>query len=267
MASLKSRDEIIDYALRKLGSPVVDINVDRQQCEDRLDEALDLFTERHFDGVEKAFFKHKITQANKDNGWIETALFGPVNGVTGDAPTGKDIVTVTKIFQFGDFANIDMFDVRYQMALTDYFGINRGLGYNSSMGLSRYDATKQYINLIEDFFQPEKAIRFSKVTNKLHIDMKLSDLDVDDFLIVEAYVKIPSSTFSEIFDDIWLKKYTTALIKKQWGSNLSKFEGVQLPGGVSLRGGEIYSEALEEVNRLEEELQLTYELPIDFDIG
>ena len=97
--------------------------------------------------------------------------------------------------------------------------------------------------------------------------MKLSDLDVDDFLIVEAYVKIPSSTFSEIFDDIWLKKYTTALIKKQWGSNLSKFEGVQLPGGVSLRGGEIYSEALEEVNRLEEELQLTYELPIDFDIG
>ena len=92
-------------------------------------------------------------------------------------------------------------------------------------------------------------------------------MKVDKYLIIEAYVRIPSSTFSEIFDDIWLKKYTTALIKKQWGSNLSKFEGVQLPGGVSLRGGEIYSEASEEVGKLEEELQLTYELPINFDVG
>ena len=267
MAHPTSRDEIIDYALRKLGLPVVDINVDRQQCEDRLDEALDLFTERHFDGVERAFFKHQITQANKDNGWVNTSLFGPVNGVTGDAPTGKDIISVKRIFQFGDFSNINMFDVRYQMALSDYFGINRGLGYNSSMGLSRYDSTKRYINLIEDFFQPEKSIRFNKVTNKLHIDTDLTDLTVDDYLMVEAYVKLPSATFSEIFDDIWLKKYVTALIKKQWGSNLSKFEGVQLPGGVSLRGGEIYSEALEEVSKLEEELQLAYELPIDFDIG
>ena len=267
MAQPTSRDEIIDYALRKLGSPVVDINVDRQQCEDRLDEALEMFTERHFDGVEKAFFKHKTTQATKDNGWIDTSTFGAVNGVTGEAPTGKDIVSVTGIFQFGDFANIDMFDVRYQMALTDYFGINRGLGYNSSQGLSRYDSTKRYISLIEDFFQPEKAIRFNKVTNKLHLDMDLADLTVDEYIIIEAYVKLPSHTFSEIFNDVWLKKYTTALIKKQWGSNLSKFEGVQLPGGVSLRGGEIYSEALEEVNRLEEELQLTYELPIDFDVG
>ena len=267
MAKPNSRDEIIYYALRKLGSPVVDINVYRQQCEDRLDEALDLFTERHFDGVEKAFFKYKVTQDTKDNGWIDTDSLGAINGVTGDAPTGKDIVTVTGIFQFGKFASIDMFDVRYQMALQDYFGINRGLGYNSSMGLARYDATKQYIGLIEDFFQPEKAIRFNKVTNRLHLDMKLSDLTVDDYIIIQAFVKLPTATFSEIFDDIWLKKYVTALIKKQWGSNLSKFEGVQLPGGVSLRGGEIFSEALEEVNRLEEELQLAYELPIDFDVG
>ena len=267
MAHPTSRDEIIDYALRKLGSPVVEINVDRQQCEDRLDEALEMFTERHFDGVEKAFFKHQVTQDNKDNGWVDTSTFGAINGITGDAPTGKDIVTVTNMFQFGKFANIDMFDVRYQMALMDYFGINRGLGYNSSMGLSRYHATKQYIGLIEDFFQPEKAIRFNKVTNKLHIDTKLSDLVGDDYIIIEAFVKLPSGTFSEIFNDVWLKKYATALIKKQWGSNLSKFEGVQLPGGVSLRGGEIYSEAIEEVGRLEEELQLAYELPIDFDIG
>tara|TARA_R110000824_G_scaffold329596_1_gene516345 strand:- start:1145 stop:1948 length:804 start_codon:yes stop_codon:yes gene_type:complete len=267
MANPKSRDEIIDYALRKLGSPVVEINVDRQQCEDRLDEALELFTERHFDGVEKAYFKHKITQSNKDTGYIDTSAFGPINGPTGDAPSGKDIVSVTNIFEFGDFASINMFDVRYQMALSDYFGINRGLGGANSMGLARYSTMQQHIGIIQDFFQPEKALRFNKITNKVHIDTDLDDLKVDKYLIIEAYVRIPSSTFSEIFDDIWLKKYTTALIKKQWGSNLSKFEGVQLPGGVSLRGGEIYSEASEEVGKLEEELQLTYELPINFDVG
>ena len=267
MAHPASRDEIIDYSLRKLGSPVVEINVDRQQCEDRLDEALEKFTERHFDGVEKAFFKHKITQNTKDTGYIDTNSFGAINGVTGDAPTGKDIITVEKIFEFGDFSNISMFDVRYQMALMDYFGINRGLGGNSSMGLARYSTMQQHIGIIQDFFQPEKAIRFNKVTNKLHIDTELADMKVGRYLIIEAYVKLPSAIFSEIFDDVWLKKYTTALIKKQWGSNLSKFEGVQLPGGVSLRGGEIFSEALEEVVKLEEELQLAYELPINFDVG
>ena len=169
MAHPTSRDELIDYALRKLGSPVVEINVDRQQCEDRLDEALDLFTERHFDGVEKAFFRHKITQANKDTGYIDTGAFGAVNGVTGEAPTGKDIVSVLRIFEFGDFSNINMFDVRYQMALSDYFGINRGLGFNSSMGLARYDSTKRYISMIQDFFQPEKAIRFNKISNKFDL--------------------------------------------------------------------------------------------------
>jgi len=269
MATLNSRDELIDYALRRLGDPVVEINVDRQQCEDRLDEALQLFTERHFDGVEKAFFKYQITQTDKDNLWIDTNSLGAVNGLTADvdAPTGKDIITVIKIFQFGNFANINMFDVRYQMALMDYFGINRGLGYNSSQGVARYDSTKRYINLIQDFFQPEKSIRFNKITNKIHIDTRKEDLTVDNYIIIEAYVKVASSTFSEVFDDIWLKKYTTALIKKQWGSNLSKFEGVQLPGGVSLRGGEISTEANEEILRLEEQLQLTYELPIDFDVG
>lgn len=269
MANLTSRDELIDYALRKLGEPVVEINVDRQQCEDRLDEALDLFTERHHDGSEKAYFKHQITQANYDNMYVDTNDFGPVNGITADvdAPTGSDIISVTKIFQFGNFANVNMFDVRYQMALSDYFGINRGLGYNSSMGLSRYDATKRHINMIEDFFQPEKMIRFSKVRNRLFIDTTQSDLEVDKYIVVEAYVKLKSSTFNEIFNDVWLRKYATALIKKQWGQNMSKFEGIQLPGGVSMRGGEISAEANEEIIRLEEELLLTYELPINFDVG
>ena len=267
MAQPNSRDELIDYSLRKLGAPVIEINVDRQQCEDRLDDALDLFTERHFDGVERAYFKHKITQDNKDNMYVETNSFGPVGGITGDAPTGKDIVSVIKVFQFGDFSNINMFDVRYQMALTDYFGINRGLGYNSSMGLSTYDSTKRYINLIQDFFQPEKMIRFNKVSNRIHLDFNKEDLDLGNYLIIEAYVKLSSATFSEIFNDRWLKRYLPAILKRQWGQNLSKFEGVQLPGGVSLRGGEIIAEANEEILRIEEEMQLAYELPIDFHVG
>tara|TARA_Y100001973_G_scaffold106032_1_gene181640 strand:- start:2033 stop:2839 length:807 start_codon:yes stop_codon:yes gene_type:complete len=268
MAHPASRDELIDYALRALGAPVVDINVDRDQCEDRLDEALELFAERHFDGAEKAFFKYQVTQDDIDNEYLDTSTLGPVNGASGDAPTGKDILSVVKVFQFGQFANINMFDVRYQMALSDYFGINRGLGYNSSMGLSSYDSTKRYISLIEDLFQPEKRIRFNKVSDKLHLDMKWSqDLKVGNYLVIEAYVSVPSGTFSQVFNDIWLKKYTIALIKKQWGSNMSKFEGVQLPGGVSLRGADIYNEANEEIQRLEEELTNTYELPIDFTTG
>ena len=267
MAAPTSRDELIDYSLRKLGSPVVEINVDRQQCEDRLDEALEMFSERHFDGSEKAYFSYKITQTDKDNLYISTDSLGPINGPTGDGPTGKDILSVSRLFQFGTFANINMFDVRYQMALSDYFGINRGLGANSSVGLARYDSTKRYINMIEDFFQPEKIIRFNKVSNKIHLDMNKSDISVGKYLVVEAYVKVPSVTFSQIFDDVWLKKYTTVLIKRQWGQNMSKFEGIQLPGGVSLRGGEIYNEANEEIQRLEEELKNTYELPIDFNVG
>ena len=265
---LKSRDDIIDYALRKLGHPVTEINVDRQQCEDRLDDALELFRERHFDGVEKAFFSHKITSDDISNGYVDTDALGAINGPAGDAPTGKDILSVVSVFQFGDFANINMFDVRYQMALVDYFGVNRGLGSNTSMGLSAYDSTKRHISLIEDFFQPEKRIRFNKVSNRLHVDMDWDEeVTTSQYLIIEAYVALNPTIFTEIFDDRLLKEYITALIKQQWGQNLSKFDGVQLPGGVSLRGSEIMSEAREEIQRIEEKFQLEYEEPIDFMTG
>ena len=268
MANLTSRDGIIDYSLRKLGSPVIDINVDRQQCEDRLDESLDLYAEYHSDGSEKDLFSYKITQEDKDRQYIDlNGITGPI-GSTGGNMSGKDILSVVRIHQFGEFANINMFDVRYQMALMDYFGINRGLGFNSSMGLARYDSTKRYINMIQDFFQPEKQVRFNRVTNKLNLDADWeNDIIVGRYLLIEAYVRLQSVKFSEIFNDIWLKKYVTAQIKKQWGANMSKFEGIQLPGGVSLRGEAISTEANEEIQRLEEELRLTYEYPIDFMTG
>ena len=193
---------------------------------------------------------------------------GAVNGPTGDAPTGKDILSVVSVFQFGDFSNVNMFDVRYQMALTDYFGINRGLGANASLGLASYDSMKRHIGLIQDFFQPQKRVRFNKVSNRLHLDMDWDEeINNTQYLIIEAYVALDPDIFTQIFDDRILKEYITALIKHQWGQNLSKFDGVQLPGGVSLRGSEIMSEAREEIQRIEEKFSLEYEEPIDFMTG
>lgn len=268
MATPNSRETLIEYCFKRLGAPVIEINVDWTQAEDRLDDALELFTERHFDGVEKVFFAHEITQADIDQEYILTNDIGPVNGPTGDGPGGSNIVTITRVFQFGQFSNINMFDIRYQLALSDYFGINRGLNAAVSQGLASYDSTKRYINLIEDFFQPEKAIRFSKVTNKLHIDTDWStQMQVGEYIIIEAYATIDPETYTEIYNDRLLKEYLTALIKRQWGSNMAKFDNVQLPGGAVMRGGQIVSEANSEIQQIEQKLYSQYELPIDFMTG
>jgi hypothetical protein len=266
MASITSRDGLIDYALRKLGAPVIEINIDRQQAEDRVDEALQFFNERHFDGVERVFFSHELTADDITNRYILTDDLATPKGFPTGGPTGRDIVSVTKVFQFGPLKGIDsMFDVRYQMALSDYFGINTGLGYQSALGLASYDSAKRYISMISDFFQPEKEIRFSKVTNRLLIDGDLSQsTESGDYLIIEAYAALDPETFNEIYNDRMLKRYVTALLKKQWGSNLSKFAGVQLPGGVQLNGPQIYAEALQEIQIIEQEFYSQYELPIDF---
>ena len=266
MAKPTSKNELIEYALRKLGAPVIEINVDREQAEDRVDEALQFFTERHFDGVEKVYFSHELTQSDIDNRYINTNDIGKPKGFPDSGPTGTDIVSVLKVFRFGALRGVQsMFDIRYQMALSDYFGINTGLGYASSLGLASFDSAKRYINMIEDYFQNEKQIRFSKVTNRLLIDSDLDEqINVGDFLIVEAYAALDPDKFTEIYNDRLFKKYVTALIKKQWGANLSKFAGVQLPGGVQLNGPQIYAEAVSEIQVIEQEFYSQYELPIDF---
>lgn len=266
MATPNSRQTIIEYSLRQLGSPVVEINVDWQQCEDRLDDALQYFTERHFDGVERVYFKYQITQEDIDNQYINTENIQAPNG--NDGPTGKEIVSVVKVFQFGMFTNISMFDIRYQLALTDYFGINRNLSGVYSMGLASYDSTKRYIKLIEDLFQPEKTVSFSKVTNRLYVHMNWkNEVKVGDWLVIEAFAALDPTKFTEIFNDRYLKRYLTALIKKQWGANMSKFDGIALPGGVALRGGQLYAEALNEIAMIEQQMQREYELPVNFMMG
>jgi hypothetical protein len=266
MAQPNSRQTIIEYAYRQLGAPVIDINVDWQQAEDRLDDALQYFTERHFDGVEKVFFKYQITAEDIQRRYINTEDIQPPNGV--DGPTGKQIVSIIKVLQFGTFTQINMFDVRYQMALTDYFGINRNLSGVNSMGLAAYDATKRYIQLIQDLFQPEKAVIFSKVSNKLHLDMNWNEeTKAGDWICIWAYAALDPEKYSEIFNDRYLKRYVTALIKRQWGANMSKFDGVALPGGVVMRGANIYNEAVNEIAAIEQQVQREYELPVDFMTG
>ena len=228
---------------------------------------MEYFQERHFDGVEKVFFAHQVTQEEIDQKYIDTTTIGPVNGPTGDGPSGSDILSVVKVFQFGQFSNINMFDIRYQLALSDYFGINRGLNAAVSQGLASYDSTKRYINMIEDFFQPEKAVRYTKVTNKLHLDMNWSEIKVGQYIVIESYAALNPETYTKIFNDRLLKEYITALIKRQWGSNLSKFDGVPMPGGVVLRGGQIFAEAEREIDIIEQKLLSQYELPVDFMTG
>lgn len=267
MAKPNSRETIIDYALRSLGSPVITINVDYQQCEDRLDEALQLFAERHFDGVDKVFFRYQLTANDISNKYIDVSSIGPVNGQGGDGPDGNDIVTVVKIFQFGNFANVDFFDLKYQLALVDYFGINTSVGNGYSMGLASYDSTKRYIKLIEDFFQPEKALNFSKVTGRIYIDGTMSIMNPGDYIVIQAYALLDPEQYTKIYDDRLLKKYVTALIKRQWGANMMKYDGVQLPGGITLKGSQIYQEAMTEISQIENELIQSHELPIDFFVG
>jgi hypothetical protein len=266
MAGPDSRQSLIDYALRTLGAPVVQINVDQQQCEDRLDEALQYFVTRHYDGVQKVFFKYQLTQTDIDRGFISTTNIGTPSGDP-DGPTGEDIVSVIRLFRFGTLTGVNMFDVRYQLALTDYFGINRGLNGSQSTPLAGYQVTMQYISLLEQFFSPEKSLRFSKVTDKIYVDAFSQDIIAGQYVVLEAYAALDPDVHTKIYNDRMLKKYITALIKRQWGANMLKYDGVQLPGGISFKGQQIYDQAVQEIMMIEQEFERAYELPIDFIIG
>jgi len=258
MATPSSREELKQYALRQLGSPVIQINVEDSQLEDRIDDAIQFFAEYHFDGVERRYYRYQITQEDMDRAAADPLNGGyiPLDGVD------PNIISVIRLFQFSE-STLNMFDVRYQMALNDFYGIRTGLGT-----LSNYDMTKRHLSMIQQMLDPEKMIRFSRVTNKLYIDMNWAeDVTVNSYLVFECYATIDPTQNTEIYNDRLLKKYLTALFKKQWGQNLSKFDSIQLPGGVSFNGSQIYDQATQEIEKIEEDMQLKYELPIDFMTG
>jgi hypothetical protein len=253
MAEPTSRQELIEYCLRRLGKPVVEINVDDDQLQDRTDDALQYFAEYHYDGVELVYLKHELTAEDITNGYIDLTADGGIDA-------SNLIVSVSRIFSIPG-RTINMFDIRYQLALNDLYTIGR-------LDLIHYSMYQQYMNLVQDMLQPDKRIRYHTVTNRLHIDTDMDEnFSAGDYIVIEAYRILDPSTYTEIFKQRLLKDYLTASIKKQWGQNLIKFEGVQLPGGVSINGRALYDDAVQELEKIQEEAELRFELPPDFIVG
>ena len=271
MAVPTSKSTFKEYCLRSLGKPVIEINVDEDQVDDRIDEALQYFSQYHYDGVERVYLKHATTQAEIDRAATnssETATDKVDNSITaawsegkGFIPVPDSVMSIVKIFDFTDKNTTNMFDVRYQLRLNDLYDF-------SSESIIHYEMTRQHLDYLDHILVGEKPIRFNQHQNRLYIDMDWSnDLKVGEFLIIEAYRKLNPDTYTDIYDDIYLKRYATALIKRQWGANLSKFEGVQMLGGVTLNGAKLFEEAQADIEKLEEQIQLAYELPPNYMIG
>ena len=240
--AITSRILLKEYCLRRLGHPVIEINVDEEQCDDRVSDALQYFAEYHFDGVEKVFLKHTITQDDIDNEYI--AMADPVISV----------IRVLPIPNFNAFQT-GFFNEEFQLRIQD-------LNTFTGSSLINWQMSLQNWSMVDHLFTVTPTIHFNRKQNKVYLETNWADkFSVGDILIVEAYRILDPSTYTEIYDDMFLKKYTAALIKRQWGENLKKFEGVQLPGGVTLNGKTIYDEAVEEINKIEEEMNMKWELP------
>ena len=271
MAIPTTRATFKSYCLRALGFGVIDINVSDDQVDDRIDEALQYFAQYHYDGVEKMYLKYQITQDDIDRAASNdtTTATDTVDGsITASFLEGKNfipmpssVVSVIQIFPFDDQTTNNMFDIRYQLRLNDLYDF-------SSTSIIHYQMTMQQLDFLSHILVGEKPVRFNQHQNRLYIDMDWSnDISAGEFLIIECYRKIDPASYSDIFNDMHLKRYATALIKRQWGANLSKFEGVQMLGGVTLNGAKLFEEAQADIEKLEEQIQLAYELPPNYMIG
>ena len=273
MAEPASREQLKQYSLRALGKPVIEINVDDDQLEDRLDEALQYFAQYHYDGVKRTYLKYKYTQADKDRilaDKVETATktYGDSSVIHTQWKEGNDyiivpetVLSVVNIFPFSNKGNLNLFDVRYQLRLNDLYDF-------SSTSVINYDVVLRHLDFLDHVLVGEKPMRFNQHDNRLYIDMDWSnDLQVGEYLVIECFRKLDPEQFTDVYNDLFLKKYVTALFKKQWGANLAKFGGVQMVGGVTLNGQEIYSQALSDIENLEQRIRSQYELNPTFMIG
>jgi len=265
MAIPNTRETFKEWCLRSLGKPVIEINVDPDQVEDRIDEALQYFSQYHYDGVERVYLKHEISQVDIDRSRSDNTL-ATVTDVDSSTtavwkeqknyiPVPSSIMSIVKVFPMTDKASLNMFDIRYQLRLNDLYDF-------SSTSVIHYEMTMQHLDFLDHILIGETAIRHNQHQNRLYLDADFqTDFVAGDYIIIECYRALDPSTYSDIFNDIFLKKYTTQLIKKQWGANLSKFQGIQMLGGVALNGEQIYQQAQDEIDKLEEQIQLAYELP------
>ena len=283
MAQPATRQELIDYGKRQLGAPVLEINVAEEQIEDALDDTIIFYQDRHMDGVEKMFLKHKITkdftdtvQASGQDGaetslGITTTTSSSVN-ITGIGATTfgfeetqnfiqipDAVIGIEKVYKV-DSRSIasNMFNLTYQIFLNEIY-------YFSSMELLSYTQTKRYLEDIDFILHPDKQIRFNRRQNRLYIDSDYSSMKEDDYLIIECYRVLDPNDYPKVYNDRWVKKYFTAKLKKQWGQNLIKFQGVKLPGGIELNGRQIYDDGVAEMQAIEDKMTTEFELPpLDF---
>ena len=320
MASVTTRQELIDYCLRRLGHPVIEINLDDDQIEDRIDDAFQFYREYHFDAVEEVYLKTQITSSNLvlttntantfSSGEIVTGATSGVSATLVNLPTSGNVLyvfnttedssftagetitgatsgntAVVSSFTKGSFDNkyfdvsdavtgiskvlpffdrtsgINLFDIRYQMLVQDLYNL-------MSVDMIHYTMIQNHLQMINMLLVGVKPFRFNRHMNRLYVDMDWSkDAAIGDYLIINAYRILDPATYAEVYNDMFLKRYATALIKKQWGENLKKFEGVQLPGGVTLNGQKIFDEAVSEIQQIEQEMQSRFELPVDFFVG
>jgi len=277
MASPSSRSELADYCRRQLGAPVLEINVADEQVDDIIDDAVQFFQERHFDGVSQAYLKYKITQDDIDRGRASMETGKKQTGITTTTATadiaGTDVtfsyyensnflqippsvIGVTKIYHFDGTNTMtnNMFSVKYQMFLNDIY-------YWGSTELLTYAMTKTYLEDINFLLTTEKQIRFNKRMDRLYLDIDWGSVSKDDWLVIDCFRQLDPSDYARVWNDSFLKKYTTALLKRQWGQNLLKFQGVKLPGGVELNGRQIYDDAEKDLEIIREQMSNTYELP------
>jgi hypothetical protein len=274
MAKPATRQELIDYCLRKLGAPVLEINISDEQIDDLVDDALQYFYERHFDGVERMYLKYKITQEDLDRGKakntngpgiVTTTSTSNISGIgtvsynfyetSNYIQVPDSVIGIEKVWKF-DTSSISqgMFSIKYQLFLNDLY-------YFNSVELLQYAMVKSYLEDIDFLLTTDKQIRYNKRQNRMYLDIDWKSQSLDSFIIIDCYRILDPNDFTKVYNDSFLKKYLTSLIKKQWGQNLIKFRGVKLPGGIELNGRELYNDAEKELDDLKQRMTLEYELP------
>lgn len=248
MSIVSSREQLKDYCLRRLGYPVIEINVSDEQIEDRISDAFQFYTDYHYDAVSKYYLKHTVTAEDIEN-----------RSVTVD----DSIVGVVRILPLNNLLSKSyMWDIRYQLILNNLWDL-------SSTSMMSYTISMQHIRALEQLFVGEMPMRFERHQNKIFADIGWGTNECPEgtVMVFECYKIIDPEVYTDVFNDRWIKEYSTALIKRQWAENIRKYQGITLPGGINLNGDNIYQDALQQIKQLEAEMQDRYELPVEFMIG
>jgi hypothetical protein len=242
-----TREEFKQFCLRRLGAPVIEINVDDLQVEDCIEVALQTYYDYHFDGSQKVFLARQITEEDRQNKYLIIP---------------EEIIGIINIFDIGtSFGTNNLFNLRYQIALNDLYSFTTG-------PFAPYYMALQNVALAQELFIGKQALRYNRHINKLYIDMNWTEkVNIGEYIVIEAYAIVDPNEYPDVWNDRWLQRYTIAQIKRQWGNNLKKFEGIQMPGGVTFNGQQIFNEAQEEIDKMDEELINSYSLPVSDMVG